>query len=192
MNNIELIKEFILRKQDLLILIKPISLILLLNETKIELIDITKDYNGFRLSVNNIIPVGEDTYQNNAIDLAKSFYELNIEKAKKDMELLNSIINQLKSKLNFNNDYPIYAEKLAYERRREIEWIFDLILMKNEIFQMKCFEVFNNLIFGELIRINKTNGATSLYSNLISDFEAKSEKWKQSWINEELPNEDLF
>lgn len=144
MNNLNLLKEFMLREQELLILVKPIALILLYNETKKELVSANRDYNSYLVSKNSINPVGEDIYQNNAINLAKSFYDSNIEDTQEHIESLKSIIEILQSKLSFNNNQFIHIEKLAYERRREIEWLFDTISTKNKVFQISSFQILKN------------------------------------------------
>lgn len=190
MNNIELLRQFILRKQDLLALIKPTCLILLLDECKTELIVAKKDYQDFSFFENNSIVFGEDIYQQNALDLTEEFYKSNIDDTEKKMDLLSSIIEILKSKLNFHNDYPISIEKTIYYKRIEIDWIFDLILTKRVDFQIDIFDILKNLIFGELIRINKRND--SIYFDLISEFNLRAEEWQQTWINIEIPKEEFF
>lgn len=194
MDNLEILKDFILRKQELLKLIKPITLILLLDETKKELIEAKKEYNSFLVSKSLIMPVGEDIYQQNTIDLAKDHYESNIEDVKKMIKIFSDNIQSLNIKLNYNSDHPVKEEKLSYERRVEIEKLFDLISTKNSTFKGKCFEILKNLIIGEIIRLSKSTVLEDkdLYRELIFNFEANSEKWRQSWINQELPSEDFF
>ena len=100
MDNLDLIKQFLLRKQYLLSLIKPIVLILLLNETKKELDIAIYKRNYFRLKKNALIPDG-DNYERKLAAFFKDHYESNIEETQKIINELKLLVDKLNVCLNF-------------------------------------------------------------------------------------------
>jgi hypothetical protein len=203
MNNLNVLKEFLLRNHQLLSFVRPTILIYLLEETKKELIINNQSRHDFVLSKNVLKKKGDDTYQQNAIDFANTLYEWNTEETEKKELLLTSLIEKLNRRIGFNNNLPIVELKLSKDIRKEIEWLFDIISEKDNYFKKKCFDVLKNLIFGELIRINNQvkfqephnsaiQNTNKKYLELIFDFENNYKEWMIEWIDKELPNEDFF
>jgi len=155
MDNLNLIKGFLLRRQELLSLIRPFCLIQLLDEIKADVLEMRTQKTTLSASKNNLDSARIDVGAQNLAGLAKDFYQSRLEETKERMDLLESQALSLKRKLNFNTDFPIYTEKSTFFRTAEIEWIFDLIDDRSNLFKGKLFESLKCLIFGELIKINR-------------------------------------
>lgn len=176
MKNLEIFKEFLIRNKNVWNKIKLNICSSLLNEEKRLLQKVQNDLTLNKATKSTFISKGEDTFQQNVLDIANEDYTERISNGRKEIEKFEQVIVRLENYLGFRHNLPIQPDNLFSERKPKVEWVFNRLSQKEDFYKSTLLDSIRVQVFGELI--NSLNQETkkieknlNFYQNHLSDYQ---------------------